>query len=296
MKILIAIISFYIYHNDKLFAQDIPITNIYCAHISNPKDGKWIVNKLDLLNSFNYNHYNNQPHFISDNELLCTVRTAKDKNTDILRLNLSKQTYKYFIDNDGSDFSPRVRDNVPSEINCVHIDAKDTVQNLVSYSSKDGSYVKTIFNHIGQIGYYRHHKDNNWICFLVDKPNNLLSICNSASGERKIFASNIGRTFESDHKQTVFFVHKILNDQWILKSYDITTQSMTVIAKMPVYSEDFLFDSSGRIICSSDSKIMLLNKETKLWEVLCDFQELGIKNIGRIELRNNLLVFVNEVK
>ncbi len=280
----------------KIFAQKLPITNLYCAHVQNINSNSWVVNKLELLNSFNYHSYNNQPYFINNDEILCTVQTQKDTNTDIYKLNLQKKSLQGLIVNKGKDYSPRINNNYSNDITTVHINENDTVQKLVAFDSQNGEFKKVIFDKIGQVGYYRHLDGDQWVCFLVDQPNNLMAICNSRTKEKKIFASSIGRTFESLSSHEILFVHKILNDNWLLKSYDTETQQMKLIARMPPESEDFVILPNGNVLCTSGSKIMLLDRDKSIWNSVIDFSELGITHLGRITIKNNLVVLVDEVK
>ncbi|MEO6191041.1 MAG: hypothetical protein ABIO44_12455 [Saprospiraceae bacterium] len=279
-----------------LNAQDLPKTNLYAIYLEDASSSDWHVNRIEFLNSFNLSSYNNQPFFINDDEVLCSVQTKTSDNTDIYKLNLSKQTYINLIQNIGKDYSPRINPKISFDITCVHIDPKDTIQKLVAFNSQNGSFKKVILDKVGQIGYYRLIDNDLWACFLVDSPNNLMAICNSKTKEKKIFASNIGRTFEAISNNEILFVHKILEDQWILKSYNIETQKMITLSNMPLHSEDFLIDAKGRIICTNDSKIMYYNNNNAHWEVLLNLQSLGISHLGRLALKNNILILVDEVK
>lgn len=277
-------------------AQDLPKTNLYCATLENLHTNEWKVNKLELLNSFNFNGYNNQAFFINDDEILCSIQMASSNNTDIYKLNLKTKTFQNLINNSGKDYSPRINPGFSKGITCVHINPSDTLQNLVEYNAETGELNRNVIIGQGQIGYYRYLSGDLWICFLVDHPNNLMGLINSRTKERKIFASGIGRTFEVDEKKDIIFVHKILPDQWILKSYKTENQKMSVIATMPTGSEDFLIDTDGRIICTKDSRVLQYDPIKQIWNNLIDFGPLGLKHLGRIALKNNLLVIVDEIK
>ncbi|MFN8329933.1 MAG: hypothetical protein U0T81_01715 [Saprospiraceae bacterium] len=145
----------------------------------------WQASKIELLNSYNYQAYNNQPYFINANEVLITSQGKGDDNTDIYSLDLQIHQLRRLVDNDGKDYSPRLSPDHSGDITCVHINKNDSVQNLCLFSGSDGSFKKYIFQGVGQIGYYRHFRKDLWVCFLVDQPSNLLSFINANTMEKK---------------------------------------------------------------------------------------------------------------
>lgn len=278
-------------------SQKLPVTNVYCIHLIQPATStNWQVSKIELLNSYNYKAYNNQPYFINANEVLITSQGHDEDNTDIYSLDLPNHLLRRLVDNDGKDYSPRLSPDHSGDITCVHINKNDSVQNLCLFSGSDGSFKKNILQGIGQIGYYRHFRKDLWVCFLVDQPSNLLSFINEKTNEKKIFASSIGRTFEVLNQNEILFVHKILPDQWILKSYDYSSQKMTAWAVMPPGSEDFALIQNGNVICASGSKLLLLQKDSSTWKELIDLASLGIQHMQRIAIESNKVLVVDEVK
>ncbi len=278
-------------------AQKLPVTNVFCIYLNHPATTtNWQASKIELLNSYNYQAYNNQPYFINANEVLITSQGKGDDNTDIYSLDLQIHQLRRLVDNDGKDYSPRLSPDHSGDITCVHINKNDSVQNLCLFSGSDGSFKKYIFQGVGQIGYYRHFRKDLWVCFLVDQPSNLLSFINANTMEKKIFASSIGRTFEVLSQNEILFVHKILPDQWILKSYDYSSQKMTAWAVMPPASEDFALMQNGNVICASGSKLLLLDKDASMWKELMDLASLGIQHMQRIAIEGQKVLVVDEVK
>lgn len=275
-----------------LCSQALPKTNIYSLLLD--KSANWKIQKIEFLNSFNFNSYNNQPYFINDDEIFCTVKTENGSSTDIYRLDLNEKNLLNIISNVGNDYSARWHPGNDGSITSVHVPENDTIQYLVRHEPNEYSSYEVLLENPGQVGYYRYYGDKSWVCFLVDQPNNLLAIIGPDS--KKIFASSIGRTFEIGSKKEIYFVHKILQEQWMLKTYDPVNEKMNSLIQMPVGAEDFVLSENGEIYCSSGSKILKRNSINNNWESVLDLSEFGIHKIGRFAMRKNRLVLVNEIK
>ncbi len=275
-----------------LYGQILPITNLYHIELNSQNNPK--IEKIEFLNNFNLNSYNNQPYFINDDEIYCTIKTKYSNSTDIYKFNLKDKTIQELITTEANDYSPRNIKELGNGITCVHVNPNDTVQYLVQYNDLTNQTYEILLDHPGQVGYYRYYGNGQWICFLVAQPNNLMAIVSNDT--KKIFASNIGRTFEIEANKDILFVHKILDDKWILKSYKPSTEEMLHIADLPLKSEDFVILKNGEILCSSGSQILILNKVQKTWQSYLDFSPWGIMNIGRFTIKNNRIILVNEIK
>ncbi|MCC6816638.1 MAG: hypothetical protein IT267_09520 [Saprospiraceae bacterium] len=273
-------------------AQVLPRTDLYYIQLSN--DQQWKVEKIEFLNSFNFNSYNNQPFFINDFEILCTAKLNSVTNTDIYKMNLKDHILENVIDNPANDYSPRLVPEISDGIFCVHINPNDTIQYLVNYDTLPDQTYKIQLQNPGQVGYFRYFDRNSWICFLVDQPNNLLAV--SSNKSNKIFASNIGRTFEITSAKEVLFVQKSDSKLNLLKAYNPSTGKMSIIAEMPENSEDFVIQNNNSVLCSSGSRLLQYSYEKNMWKVLLDLSKYNLHHIGRFALRKNRLVLVNEVK
>lgn len=278
-----------------ILSAQIPQSSLYLLNIENPSDTIWNITKIDYLSEFNAKGYNNQPYFISPNELLASIKTSTSSNTEIYRFDLIKKTFTNITSSSSSEYSARISPFNSQNITCISVPSNDTsVQNLVEIKLENGEYSKVIFNKFARIGYYRHVKDQTWICYLVEEPH-VLSICDAGKLSKKIFASSIGRSFEVINHNEVLFVHKITPDHWILKSYNLTTEKSKQLAEMPLGTEDFTLDEAGTIYCASDSKLFKLLPDGK-WQKLADLMPLNIRNINRLAISKNKMAIVSVVK
>jgi hypothetical protein len=276
------------------FAQ-LPQTAIYLLHIDNPSDTSWTLSKIDYLTSFNSAGYNNQPYFISPTDLLASVRPVNGDNNDIYEFDLVKKTFTNITSSTASEYSPRTSPYNSQQITCISVPKNDTsIQNLVEIKLQTGEYVKTIFNKFAKIGYYRYIRDQIWVCYLVEEPH-VLSICDAGKLSKKIFASSIGRSFEVISPNEVLFVHKITNDRWLLKNYNVSTEKSKTLAVMPVGTEDFVLNENGTIFCANDSKVFKLTYDGH-WQTLIDLMPLDIRNINRLAISKDQMAVVSVLK
>jgi len=286
-NLILGILTF----GNSLFSQ-LPVSSMYLLEIKNPSDSNWVITKINYLSALNPTGYNNQPFFIDNNHLLACIRKPENSNTEIYKFDLLNKTATNITNSASSEYSPRVYPENSEEISCVKVPENDsTIQNLVILNASNGKQVKFITKDHSKIGYYRYLKNKTWVCYLVQEPH-VLSIYSELDRTRKIFASSIGRCFEVVNLNEIYFVHKITEDHWVLKSYNIDTEKSKTIAKMPPGVEDFVINSNQQLICASKSSILRLT-ESGTWSILTDLKALNINNIGRLAIFGNRLVLVN---
>lgn len=274
----------------------LPNTHIYSCKIKDIYEQQWTVNNIQFLSSDNIDGYNNQPYFINEDELYIVQRTPSSTNTDVYHINLKTKVKQQITRTEGSEYSPRLHPENKEIITAVYVPETDsTQQHLIGINASSGMHDAVYLDHQGKVGYYRHVSKNKWLCFLVAEPH-ILAICEEGTNAKNIFASDIGRTLEVVDIENILFVHKILADNWQLKSYNLLESKAKVLCKMPLNAEDFIRLNTGEIICSSGSKILKYDDNINGWKVLCDFASYGIHNINRLTIQNNTLVFVDVIK
>lgn len=276
---------------NSMFGQ-LPGSVLYLLDIKNSMDSNWVITKINYLSALNSAGYNNQPYFIDNNTILATIKKPENKNTEIYKFDLLHKTATNLTNSASSEYSPRVYPENQKEITCVKVPENDTtIQDLVLLNSENGKQLKFISHDQSKIGYYRYIKNKTWVCYLVQEPH-VLSIYSEQHQTRKIFASSIGRCFEVVNLNEIYFVHKITEDHWVLKSYNIDSEKSKTIAKMPHGVEDFVIDENQQIICAQKSSILRLN-DAGSWRILIDLKSFNINNIGRLAMIGNRLVLVN---
>ena len=131
--------------------------------------------------------------------------------------------------------------------------------------------------------------------FLVEAPDHNLAIADAKSERRKIILDKIGRSLKVDRQKQLYFVHKMSEKDWYIKSYDRNTSKSRVIIKTLAGSEDFELLNDGSLIMGKGSIIYHFDpKNFQDWKPILDLSQYGIDNISRISARKNRLVIVDQ--
>lgn len=269
----------------------LPVSQLFLLKVQSVQDTPWILQSISYLSGFNEGSYNNQPYFVTESILLASLKRNDASSTDIYRFDFDNRTLENLTQSLDHEYSPRLNPGDGSLLTYVHVPQNDsTVQNLAEQNLAGSGNRKFIFNKFAKIGYYRHYKDQSFICFLVDDPPKL-GICNQSKNLKKIFSSSIGRCFEILRDGQIIYVDKSEPAPWKLKKYDPSTETSTTLQLLPFGSEDFALDSRGQIYCTQGSKILL--RTSGLWTTLIDLRSYGIQNMQRIAIHQNSIAVVN---
>ena len=129
--------------------------------------------------------------------------------------------------------------------------------------------------------------------FLVDTPMKL-AIGNLESGIISNIIDNIGRCFQQNSEGDLVFVHKVTEDTWYIKSYNVEDRKATTITTTRPNSEDFVILPDGTFIMAQESKIFSIQPEIEeYWKEVVDLSEYGINKITRLAVSRNRLILVN---
>jgi hypothetical protein len=274
-----------------IFAQ-LPKTDVYLAEFKNLNSQPQMV-ALKYLNEFNPNGYNNQPKFFSYDEIYMTAAIDTQQSTDIYHLNIkNNQRYRVTDTEKISEFSPA---SVPSgkSFTCVRIEPDGVDQSLWKYpADRSGSGLRLLPS-LKNVGYYVWLNKDSVALFLVGSPHKLV-LANVKKEKIETLSENIGRCLKTDNNGHLLFVHKLTNEDWILKSYQIQDKVMTTICRMPNGREDFEIMINGTLIVGDGPylKTFLPGKD-KDWINIADLSLKGIKNINRLSVVRDRIVFVN---
>jgi hypothetical protein len=274
-----------------IFAQ-LPKTDVYLAEFRNFSSQPQMV-ALKYLNEFNPNGYNNQPKFFSYDEIYMTTAIDTQKSTDIYHLNI-KYNQRYRVTNTEkiSEFSPAP---VPSgkSFTCVRIESDGVDQSLWKYPVDRSDAGSRLLPSLKNIGYYVWLNKDSVALFLVGSPHKLV-LANVLTEKVETLTENIGRCLKTDNNGHLLFVHKITNEDWLLKSYHIQDKVMNTICRMPSGREDFDIMVNGTLVVGDGPylKTFLPGKDQD-WITIADLSLKGINNINRLSVVRDRILFVN---
>lgn len=270
----------------------LPKTDLYMAEFKNLSSVPKILT-IKYLNDFNPNGYNNQPRFISYDELYLTVGLDTNRFTDIYSLNLKNNNFFRFTATDKiSEFSasPSLQSG---KVSCVRIEPDGKDQSLWSYPEDRSGAGNRVLPALNNIGYYSWINEDTVALFLVGSPHQLV-LADIKSGKKELISENIGRCLKYDNDGNLYFVHKIKPDLWQLKAFHIYDKAISVVCQMPTGREDYDLLINGTIITGDGSKLKSIDPiKSKEWTEIADFSSAGILNINRLTVVIDRIVFVN---
>ena len=271
----------------------LPSTEIYHFTIENTSQGLELT-KPQYLTGFNQNGYNNQPLFFSDHEVYFTTDYYDSTQTEIAKFDLTNQVLTRITATLESEYSPTPMPG-QNEFTCVRVELDNNIQSLTSYPL-DGLGVPTRYlSNVINVGYHSWINNKELALFLVEAPNHNLAICEIDSEKRKVILDKIGRCLKTSETGNLLFVHKVQEDMWFIKSYNLNTSQSSIICQTPAGSEDFELLADGSILMGQGSKIMKFNPSiSSEWETVADLKEYNISAVSRISVKNNRLILVNQ--
>lgn len=260
-----------------------PRTNVYTFQMHQVTDSLFELSNPQYLTYFNADGYNNQPHFISKDELYLTVQYPYDEQTEIYSLNLKtrKKTQVTATPNE-SEYSPTL---MPDKKNFssirVEADANKT-QRLWQFPIDRSYNGKPVFKYETGVGY--HHWINNYevAMFIVSDPN-YLTIGDIRNDKTTDIANNVGRGFQTMPNGDLVYVHKITDKTWNLMALNPYTKRPKKLIKTLEGSEDFVILPDGNIIMGRNSKLYKFHPAyDKDWLEITDLRFYNIHKISRL--------------
>ncbi len=273
----------------------LPKTDLYMLTLLN--NGEKISLKDPIyMSGFNPDGYNNQPYFITPNELYITSDLYDKTYTDFLKLNIRTSKYYRVTATDSiSEYSPTPR-ALSGYFSAIRVEKDGITQSLWIYPTNHKNDGKRLFMDIANVGYHCWLSEKEVALFLVDTPMKL-SIGNLEDKSLTMIDTDIGRCFRQDDKGNLLYLHKTSESTWHLKSYNVENNTTTTITKTIANSEDFELLSDGTIVMGQGSKLYSLNPTIdKEWKQIVDLAEYDILNITRLAVSRNKLILVDNPK
>ncbi|WP_420581317.1 TolB family protein [Reichenbachiella sp.] len=227
--------------------------------------------------------YDNQPSFISENELVYAANF--DNQTDIVRLNLESNEKTRMTETPGSEFSPKLTPD-GKYISSIILDRNGS-QTLVKYPMKGGD--PKIIPSEQKIGYYCWFDKKTVFSFVVGSPPSLQE-WNTKNSEFKIIMMNPGRSLSKIPSQkSISFIHKESDDIWYVNSYDPFTDKVTYITECIKGAEDMAWASDGTAFLSDQKKIYKFNSESdNSWQLVADMETFKLSEASRLAISPDL--------
>jgi len=226
--------------------------------------------------------YNNQPSFLPDGRGILYT-SIRDKRADIYRYDLRSGATSQITNTPESEYSPTLMPD-GRNISVVRVEANGT-QRLWKFPLKGGE-PSLILENIKPVGYHLWIDDHTLALFILGAKGqpNTLQIVNVLTEKAEVVAENPGRILRLiPHQNRLSFVHKISDQEWIVKAFDLKTRKVATLIKTFPGVEDYAWTPAGILLMAKDVKLFKWNPTVDQdWQQIADFSQAGLKRITRI--------------
>lgn len=294
MKYFAAFLIVAFVHAPSLLHAQIPGTDVYLIDYK-MKDGRLQFGTLRNLS--NRPGYDNQPFFLPAGEGLLFTVIGADGQADIYKCNFPDYALTQITRTPESEYSPTVMPG-GKHFSVVRVE-KDSSQRLWKFPLA-GGVPSLVLEKVKPVGYHAWLDANTLALFILGKPNTL-QIADVRTGETKSVGGNIGRALHKmplPQRVAFSFVHKVNEENWIVKSFEPKTRKTKILIRTLPGSEDVAWTPEGILLSGSGSKLYQWDpKGKKEWSELANFAKLDLKNLTRIAVSpkgDRIAVVVND--
>ena len=270
----------------------LPVCNLYHFTIKKSAE-RYHLSDAKFLTQFNIGGYNNQPYFFDDDLVYFTSNYYDSEQTEIASMDLSDNTLVRITYTEESEYSPTLLTN-GSHFSCVRVETDGETQSIQTYPLDGMGISKRYMNNTANIGYHAWLSESVLAMFLVEAPHHLLAIADAQSERRSIILDHIGRTLKVNSDGLLYFVHKLNDTEWFIKSYDHSANKLTSICPTLEQVEDFELLEDGSVLAAKGSKLYYMDPNSSpSWVLIKDMNAFGLSQISRIAKRKNRLIIVD---
>lgn len=239
------------------------------------------VEVSDLINITDRDGYDNQPYFTPDGTALLFTSARDTFQTDIYRYDIAAGTVTRITHTStASEYSPTV---MPGTTDFSTIREEAGRQQLWRYGL-DGSDLGGILDDVYPVGYHAWGDENTAAMFVLGDSitPSTLQLGDLTTGEASIVAKSIGRSLHRiPGQRTISFVHKVSEDEWLIKAINIDTRSVTTLTPTLPGREDYAWLPDGSIIMGDESALYRW-ADDGAWETFADLSGFGVRAISRL--------------
>ncbi|HEX7531084.1 MAG TPA: hypothetical protein VF333_08065 [Pyrinomonadaceae bacterium] len=226
----------------------------------------------------NWVGYNNQPSFLPDGQSILYT-SIRDKQADIYRYQIHGGATTQITNTPESEYSPILMPDGKS-ISVVRVEA-DGTQRLWKFPLAGGT-PSLILEKIKPVGYHLWVDDYTLALFVLGKPNTL-QLVDLRTGKAEVIAENPGRILRRvPHEDKFSFVHKVSDQEWLIRTVDLKTRNITTFIKTLPGVEDYAWTPAGVLLMANGAKLFARKKSDWAWVEIADFSNAGLKSITRI--------------
>ncbi len=229
--------------------------------------------------------YNNQPFFLRDGRSILYT-SIRNGQADIYQYDPGFGGTTQVTNTPESEYSPTLMPD-GKNFSVVRVEA-DGTQRLWKFPLTGSGAPSLILERIKPVGYHWWLNKNTLALFILGgtgKPATL-QIAYLPTEKTEVVVDNPGRILRLvPHQNKLSFVHKVSDQEWFIKTYNLKTKQISTLIKTLPNSEDYAWTPAGVLLMAKDAKLFKWNPlSDKDWVQVADFSEAGLKSLTRIAL------------
>lgn len=279
MKILLKILYICVLSCSSILAQENSAVFVFDIQIND--------DQAELSNFQEIPHekgYNNQPSFISDEEILFS--STNNNQADIRKYNLKSNSLQWIHpQTEGGEYSPQI---IPESeaVAAVRLDL-DGLQRLYKYDLKNNTNTLLIPNL--PVAYFIFYDAETLLATVLNEDDMDLVKIDLAENSSEVLFSHAGRN-----------LGKIPNSEWVsytlineaeemdLYTYDFKTGESVFICQLPYGVQDYVWLDDSKILAASGYRLFLFDTwEESEWNYAGSAEKFGVDGITRMALSPN---------
>ena len=271
-------------------------SNVYVFNWKLSSEGKFELSQPRYLTAFNAKGYNNQPFFISSNELYMAVQPAGQGQPDLYAFTLDRRVKTRITRTDEGEYSPRIMPD-GRHFSAVRQEAvgKDTFLRLWQFPLDRLTDGQPVFKNLMGMGYYCWLDSRQVALFKLGSPNELVIAQLGSEREQKI-AENIGRCLQLMPDGSLAFVQQELGGNVVMTYHPRQAGAMPkFLVECLEGSEDFAVLPDGSLLCGQGGKLFRFDPAVHTnWQEVADLRPYHIRNLSRLAVTADKIAVVNE--
>lgn len=255
----------------------LPTTDIYLI------DMKIRSGQIELgkpLQMTEWRGYDNQPRFLPDGKSLLYTSIRDDGQADIYQYKIAENTITNLTKTFESEYSATPTPD-GKFFSVIRVE-RDSTQRLWKFPLAGGEPV-VVFENVKPVGYHTWGDANTVAMFVLGNPPTL-QLGDTRTGKAEIIEKNIGRSLHKIPKsEAISFVHKVSEQEWLIKQLDLKTRAITTLVQTLTGSEDYVWTPQGILLMGKDTKLYQCDPPNDAaWKEIADFSNVGLKSITRL--------------
>lgn len=206
-----------------------------------------ISNPVVIANS---SHYENQPNFISNSQLLFTK--IVDGNADIWQWQHGEATPLF--ETKESEYSPTPVPFTKDNYSMIRVE-QDGTQRLWQYDST--GHFNLVFETIKPVGYHA-WLEKSIAMFVLGEPHRL-EVTELGNESTKVLDKDIGRCLQRIPATQAISYSRVVEGKHELRRIDFPGQSTSAIGMLPGESQDYTWFGSDYVISAEEDRLLFKN-------------------------------------